>query len=301
MLTPGVKICSESKEPSLETLHNRTIVVTRDIPILPNSELLQAYLDRQYTVVSFFIGAESRPTAPACTTPSMRTMIHQSHLVLRNYWTTDCATTAKVMVVPLFVTENAYHTGYHYTCRATGGRSPTERTDVLLYFSSHHVTSDRAALHDAITTEAVRLTRNGLLASPDRVRSSVSRGQEQRQQEYDYSNELARTRYGAVVKGNVEETWRFTETLFCGAIPFLQGKVRRYYQQWLPSDLIDLLPWYEDGDATTQDTSIQKELHRIALQSDEDYVKLANEVQAASTKWMESVRSDLAIAIQLLA
>lgn len=303
MLTPGLEICSETKRASLTALHNRTIVMARKRneflqASVDHYELLQAYADQQYTVVTFLLGAESPPQTPACTTPSLQTVIHQSHLVLRNYWTADCASNNKVLFVPMFVAEQAYRTGYNQTCRGTWGRPPQERRDVLLYFSSHHRTSDREALHHAITTEAMHLAQNGLLATPDRVQSYF--GGEQRQHEQDYATELASTRYGAVVKGNVEDTWRFTETLFCGAIPFLQGSVWRYYQQWLPSDLMDLLPWYEDGNTTQQD-SIENELRKIALQSDENYIKLANEVQTAATNWMDSVRSDLVTSIQLLA
>jgi hypothetical protein len=58
--------------------------------------------------------------------------------------------------------------------------------------------------------------------------------------------QTTRTVLNTVVMGHVEETWRFTESLFCGAIPFMERRVYDYYQHWLPSSLLNLIPYYEN-------------------------------------------------------
>ena len=126
---------------------------------------------------------------------------------------------------------------------------------------------------------------NGSTDTHDESNSRPENHQQQKSPQIEYAEALSDVQYAAVLKGNVDETWRFTESLFCGAIPLLQKSVWDYYSHWLPPSLMTLLPSY----STCHD--LKSTLVQLAKQSHSDYEDHATAVRSAATEWITNTRN----------
>lgn len=224
---------------------------------------------------------------------SFTALLERNVLIIRNYWVEDCHNhSEKLLFAPLLVTKAAHETGYQGHCGSLTddlaanyfkfGKEPAQR-QTLLYFSSSHRVPDRTSFVEAAQTTGLNSTDNN-----NKIVLKYGSGDDVVQLNVDpsvtYAQALSDTKYAAVLKGNVAETWRFTECLFCGAIPFLQQAVYDYYRPWLPASLMDLLPSYDD-DGTAQDDVQSKQQSMDAEQ--------ATAVRAAARQWLTEVRNDI--------
>jgi len=278
--------------PDLFLGNNHTIVVTSQRLEQTNNRgmnhaVTKALVERHCTFVLFLLGEESRYTQSSCSRQPIATYIQRASLVLRNYWTTDCAKDEKVMTLPLLVTAQAYKSGYEHHCgRPTHfGNPPNDRKDVF-FFSSSHKLPDRSHLVDNIH----ELTTGQNKSLEDRVKLYYY----DKPDKVDYAAILANTRYAAVVTGNVEDTWRFMETLLCGAIPFMQRRVCDYYNLWLPDALMQVLPCYDND-------GIQQLFQQIVLDiSDEEYQQHWKQMTIQAQLWIDSIHTELRQRFQAL-
>lgn len=266
-------------------MQNRTIFITSHrLKKVNNSEIMDVYADRGFVFVTFLTGEESKPNGKSCQLiPEVRFMIEKSALMLRNYWTKECDTLKKVLVVPLYVAERAYKSGFREHCSSL--KRPTDR-ELLFSFSSSHILEERTFFVNAIKSASLK---NNKLNE-----TSMRYGRKELRRGRSYPQILSDSRYAGVVAGNVEETWRFTETLFCGAIPVLQQEVYDYYQHWLPPSLLELLPvYYHFPSNSNNNTNIEELFTKLATQLEQDYIQLANNVRKQATIWMHSVHENI--------
>jgi hypothetical protein len=276
----GLAICTEIREKLYSDdmeLSNRTILVTSQrLETRPhrNEHTMQRLRALNYTFAVFLLSEESPPESKSCSTPEISAMIDQSSLLIRNYWTHDCHNQEKVLTVPLFVTVNAYKSGYRESCGDHFGKEASQRK-TLLYFASRHRIASRTTFVESI--------QNATHHSDANNQVKLLYGNYDMKIE-PFGQSLSDTKYAAVVMGNVEETWRFTESLFCGAIPFMERRVYHYYQHWLPLSLMDLIPYYENDNPT----SIQNEFDKLVRETPEEYVKHATAIRTAAKDWFDN-------------
>ena len=297
-MLPGLNICQtlhvkRNKMRSHLHLRNRTIVVAkRGRGSQQAAGMLSAC---GFVFVTFILAQESRHDSKRCigdgpsVEPWMREVIDQSSLVLRNYWTEDCATLDKVVSAPLYVTAQAYDSGFMEVCGDHFGKPPLDR-DTLFYFSSKHKLESREKFINTVKEIASQQTggeKFKIYDKHDTPRIGTSNL---------YTANLSDSRYGFVVAGNVEDTWRFTETMFCGAIPVLEKPVYDYYEKWLPRDLMEALPHYHGDDSDL----IRQQCEKLINASDDDYMEHYEVVTERAKAWMDGVRFDIVSRIQNL-
>eukprot|EP00547_Thalassionema_nitzschioides_P010415 CAMPEP_0194229332 /NCGR_PEP_ID=MMETSP0156-20130528/43838_1 /TAXON_ID=33649 /ORGANISM="Thalassionema nitzschioides, Strain L26-B" /LENGTH=357 /DNA_ID=CAMNT_0038961881 /DNA_START=27 /DNA_END=1100 /DNA_ORIENTATION=- len=213
-------IRSNNNETLVESQKNHTIFITstRLRPIVNNLNIMNQYTQQGFIYVTFLISEESEPQGKSCISdPEVSLINEKSAFVLRNYWTKECDNLEKVLVVPLYATANAYKFGFEEQCGDHFGKPPQNRT-LLLSFSSGHHLRQRDTFVRAIQSSSTNMN------TTDMISLQYGRGRAKP----DYSGVLANSQYAGVVTGNVEETWRFTESLFCGAIPIFQQEVYEY-------------------------------------------------------------------------
>ena len=290
------------------TYFERTILVTsiRMGNRVHNQDVMDAFDSLSYNYVIFLISEESDPQSPVCTAPSstttpFRDMMNRSALVVRNYWVADCQTFAddKIFFAPLLVTASAhYRNAYRKHCSSFHdkqfqfGKKPDQRT-TLLYFSSSHTMGHRTSFVEGVQKALPSIMGNSNATTINKVvvkypGANVSINVDRR----GYTEVLSDAKYGAVLRGNVDETWRFTETLFCGAIPFLQKSVYDYYEPWLPHALMKLLPTYMD------EADLQSKLKALSTTPTANYSEHSMAVRAAAQSWFKDLQTNLVVRIQ---
>ena len=294
----GLNICEtlhvkRNKMRSHLHLKNRTIVVAkRGRGSQQAAEMLSAC---GFVFVTFIMAQESHHYSRRCVgdgpsvEPWMREVIDHSSLVLRNYWTEDCAKIDKVVQVPLYVTARAYDSGFAEVCGDHFGKPPLER-DTLFYFSSNHKLAPREKFIEMVKEIASKREDGEKFKIYDKHDTPPLETSNL------YTVNLSDSRYGFVVPGNVEDTWRFTETMFCGAIPVLEKPVYDYYEKWLPKYLMEVLPYYQGNDPDV----IRYQVEELLDYTDDEYMEHYDVVTKKAKVWMDSVRSDVVSRIQSL-
>jgi len=269
-------------------LPNHTILVTN---YKSNGLLLPAVRqlkEANHSFVTFLLSDEIVPGTNGCSSDRpehgerIALLLDESRLVLRNYWSPDCAVHDKVLVVPLHVTARD-HAGFVEHCGEDFGTPALDRPH-FLYFASSHVLKVRNVLVRAIRESVT-------------IASSLDGGQNASVEVYypfippnaQYSRSLSSTRFGVVLSGSNPDTWRFTETLFCGAIPLVDRAVHEYYRQWLPTELMQHVPYF-DANAS----SIQDKLRELLSLSDETYQEWRTQLTGQAGKWYNATRVTVA-------
>ena len=266
-----------------------------------NQRAMDALDKLSYQYVTFLISEETKPYDAACSAASpFRDILDRSALVIRNYWAKDCHNRDDVVTVPLLVARQAQikggwneHCGSLRETNLRFGKPPTERKS-LLYFASGHTMAHRTAFVKTV-----------LATMPEESRSNTSDNKVILKYKHldvyfnvdhgaSYGAIMADAKFAAVLAGNVEETWRFTEALLCGAIPFLQKSVHDYYRPWLPADLVDLLPVYNgDDDLEAQLRRLFDEAKVLA-----NYTAHNLAIRSAAQAWLDETRSQLLIKLR---
>jgi hypothetical protein len=273
----------------LPDLRNRTVIVTNNFEHMGRSVTKQVVKEmnaRDNIFVIFLLSQEDDPYQVSCGLPDLQNMITSSSLVIRNYWTEDCVNEDKVVIAPLFATTQAYQAGFANHCGDRFGKEPADR-ETFLYFAGSS-REPRTLFVNSIKEEDWG-DKSVTLYYP------VPRGNEGKELSRRYTQILSDARYSGVVKGTREETWRFTETLFCGAIPFMEKRVHEYYQQWLPADLLEQIPTYPDDP-----DGIRRAFQQLLSTTDEEYAAHATQLRESAQTWIDSTRKNLARRVKSL-
>ena len=172
-------------------------------------------------------------------------------------------------------------------------RSNNDQNNPIFVVSNNHQINNDSSSKDGNSEDTRNRIRRIVLKYPKVVEDDSSatnhdsetlQNRQQKRPTIEYAEALSDAQYAAVLKGNVDETWRFTESLFCGAIPLLQKSVWEYYSHWLPKSLMSLLPSYSNRH------DLKSTLVKLAKQSQSDYESRATAVRSAATEWITNTR-----------
>ena len=273
-------------------LSNQTILVLRfylDDSVYKLLQQAVRVLKRNgFKFTIFLLSDEKHPDDASCGLDRVSWMVEQSDLLLRQYYTHDCATKDNVLVVPLLVTTQA-HNGMAKFCQVDLtqplGTQNVHRT-TWMYFSSNHELPARTDLSNALRRFATTTKNNRTDHHPDRT-ILVHYPQLSTQDADAFAHRLSSSRYAAIVQGNSEDTYRFAEALLCGAVPFMEDRVHQYYQHWLPPDLLDAIPYYRSE-------TIHQDLEALWLESNDAFERRRQLLLERAHRWFTDTRQTIA-------
>jgi hypothetical protein len=269
-----------------------------------NQLAMNALEELSYQYITFLTGEETKPQAAVCNVPSewpFPQILNRSALVIRNYWAADCQNQDKVITAPLLVTKSATpswteHCGPIQAPTLQFGKPPSQRTRFLYFSSSHKLSKRTEFVQTVIQTMPQELQSDPINKVVLKYRPLGVNWNTDEENE-SYGSVMADTKFAAVLPGNVEETWRFYESLFCGTIPLLEKSVYEYYQPWLPTSLMEMIPFYNNSHhLTTLLHTLYEEARDMTQFSDHNLA-----IRSAAQSWLNDIRSNLGDRIRQVA
>mmetsp|Transcript_75101 Transcript_75101/g.125193 ORF Transcript_75101/g.125193 Transcript_75101/m.125193 type:complete len:429 (+) Transcript_75101:76-1362(+) len=225
---------------------DRTFLVLRFMRPMRDANMnplavLRLWLHRFKRVVAYLPGQE-KGNMGSCTCGSCGRVVDEAPLVLRNYWSRDCAARSHVLNLPMGV-KNGVDPGKVYGGRT--GLASKVRGNVWFWASKH-----RTGLRNEMTA--------ALIKAAGHVPHKLLMGNEVS----DYIGEMCNTSLALTPRGNSPDTWRMYETMECGTLPVIDKQAADYYRQWVPQALVDTWLVWPDMESNPLRT-IPKELMTV--------------------------------------